>query len=100
MTTDNVTYGRGAELPPLQIQFLDTNSGNVDLTSYTCEVTLARSPSAPTVLTRSANGGPTGLVVNWHAGDLNLDGGLWYGTARATSGSGLDHVRHFTLTIV
>lgn len=97
--TTSITYTRGAELPPVLVAFTNDAGTPIDLTGYTCTVTIARSQTATPVLTRTGTGGTGGVTVNWAAGELDIDSGLWLGTVQARNGSNLDYVRRFTLSI-
>lgn len=99
MSLETITYARGAELPPLLVKLTNDAGAAVDVTGYTCTLTIARSQTATAVKTLTGTGGATGMTINWAADDLNIDGGQWLATAQARNGSGLDYVRRFTLVI-
>lgn len=95
----SVSYVKGAELPPLQIQLLDENSAVIDLTAATFSLKLGLDTTT-TALTKtsSISGSSTGATVNWTSGELDLTPGNYMGELTATIG-GLDYRRHFTLVI-
>lgn len=95
-----ITYARGAELPPLLIQFTNDAGTVIDVTGYTCTLTIARSPSATAVLARSGTGSASGMSIAWAANELNIEPGQYLATAQARNGSNLDYVRRFTISIV
>lgn len=98
--SSTIIYARGAELPPLLIQFTNDSGTVIDVTGYTCTLTIARSQSATPVVTRSGTGSASGMTINWTAGQLDIAPGLYLGTAQARNGSNLDYVRRFTISIV
>jgi hypothetical protein len=98
--SSSITYARGAELPPLVIQFTNDAGAVVNVTGYTCTLAIARSQSATPVATLTGTGSASGMTINFAAGALDIEPGLWLATAQARNGSGLDYVRRFTLSIV
>jgi len=94
-----IRYPQNAELPALLVKFTDAAGAVLDLTGFTCTLTLATSPTATPILTKSGTGSTTGMSVTWTAGNLNIPTGQYLATAQARTGSSLDYVRRFTFVI-
>lgn len=94
-----VHYPANAELPSLLIEMTDDAGAVLDLTGLTCTLTVATSPTATALLTKSGTGSAAGMTVTFASGNLNLPTGQYLATAQARNGSGLDYVRRFTLVI-
>lgn len=94
-----VNYVKGAELPPLTIQFLDDNNAVIDMSAATFSLKLGLDTST-TALTKTSGitGGSNGASVAWSSGELDLTPGTYLGQLTATIG-GLDYRRQFTLVI-
>jgi hypothetical protein len=95
-------YIQGAELPPLLVQFL-ANDGTtvIDLTGYSCVLKLATDPYTTPVLSKSSGitASANGATVNFAAGELDVDPGIYVFELTASSG-GLDYRRQGSITIL
>lgn len=96
----NVTYVRGAELPPLLVQMLDENNDVIDFTSasgFTFKMGLDTSTTALTKTT-GITGSTNGANIAFAAGELELAEGR-YMAELTTTISGLDYRRQFVIQI-
>ena len=96
----SVSYVKGAELPPLNVQLLNESNSVIDLTTASAITLRLGLDTTTTALTKTTGitGSTSGATINWTSGELDLTPGNYIAELTATIG-GLDYRRQFTLVI-